>query len=334
MNRPYLMTEADTSRTLAQETVLIIGASGQLGTELVPALAKRHGAQRLVLADLREPEQGPLGCTTLTLDVTNAAKLNAAIVEHRVGVIYHLAALLSATGEKNPALAWEVNMGGLLNVLNAAVEHQVKRVFWPSSIAVFGPNSPKENTPQHCTMDPQTMYGITKLAGERLCEYYHLTRGLDVRSIRYPGLISYAALPGGGTTDYAVEVFYAAKQERPYTSFLGPDAALPMLYMPDAVAGTLQLMAAPAEQLRIWSSYNLHGMRFTPAELFGHIAEQVPGFSFDYQPDFRQSIADNWPGSIDDSYARTDWGWQPAYDTPALVAHMLAHVDAAKLTLA
>jgi nucleoside-diphosphate-sugar epimerase len=302
-----------------------LGAFGQLGSELATALAARHGAHRILLADVAPR---PSAYTTLQLDVTHRHGVFEAIRQHDVQVVYHLAALLSATGEKNPELAWRVNMDGLLNVLDACVEHNVQRVFWPSSIAVFGPSSPKHHTPQDCYTDPNTMYGITKLAGERLGAYYFKRYGLDIRSIRYPGLISYTAPPGGGTTDYAVEVFYYAKTHRPYTCFLGPESGLPMLYMPDAVRGTLELMDAPAERIRTRSSYNLNGISFTPAELFAEIGRQVPGFSFSYQPDFRQAIADSWPASLDDTPARQEWGWQPRFGLQAMVTDMLANIPA------
>jgi nucleoside-diphosphate-sugar epimerase len=309
--------------------VLITGASGQLGAELVPALADTWGSNNLILADLHERKSA---YTFEQLDVTDKPRLAQLIRDHNIQQIYHLAALLSAKGEQHPALAWHVNMQGLLNVLDCAVEHRIQRVFWPSSIAVFGPHSPKAMTPQYCTMDPGTIYGISKQAGERLCEYYYQKHGLDVRSLRYPGLIGYNAAPGGGTTDYAVQVFFDLKQGQPHTCFLQPDARLPMMYMPDAVRATTALMAAPPDNLRIRSSYNVAALSFTPEELFAEIRAQAPELQVHYAPDYRQQIAENWPGSIDDSYARADWRWEPAYDLPAMTAEMLKYTQPLEVT--
>jgi len=316
-------TVADTVSDTGPTRVLVLGAGGQIGAELLPELARRYGPHNVVASDLRPLEGNFL---FEQLDVLDANRLRQIIGDLGITHVYHLAALLSATGEQNPALAWRINMDGLLTVLDAARDLQVRRLFWPSSIAVFGPDSPRLNTPQVCPMNPGTMYGITKLAGERLCEYYNKRFGLDVRSLRYPGLIGAGAPPGGGTTDYAVHIFHEALKHGHYTCFLRQDTRLPMMYMPDAVRATVELMAAPAASIGIRSSYNITALSFTPAELAELIAQQLPGFSIDYAPDFRQAIADSWTQSIDDTPARTQWGWQPQYDLPALVADMLAHL--------
>ena len=307
--------------------ILVLGAGGQLGTELVPALLAQPTTEAVVAADRKALTFAPHAkLTAVTADVLDPARTRQLLAEHRIDTVYHLAALLSAAGEKDPAAAWNINLQGLITVLDAAVEAKVARMFWPSSIAAFGPNTPRDQTPQYCVMDPTSMYGITKLAGELLCDYYHRRYGLDVRSLRYPGLISYVAPPGGGTTDYAVHIFYEALRHNAYTCFLGPDTALPMMYMPDAVRATLELMQAPAAQVQIRTSYNLAGVSFTPAELAAEIARQRPGFSISYAPDFRQAIADSWPRSIDDSRATADWGWRPQYDLAAMSADMLTQL--------
>lgn len=305
---------------MSDTRILVIGAFGQLGTELLPELARRYGTSAVIASDLREQ-----ACDYAfeALDVTDAARLGEVVRRHGVTQIYHLAALLSAVGEQKPQLAWDVNMGGLLNVLEIARELKLEKVFWPSSIAVFGPHSPRVQTPQYCVMDPTTIYGISKLAGERLCEYYFLKHGLDVRSLRYPGLIGWRAAPGGGTTDYAVEIYHEALKQNRYTSFLQAGTELPMMYMDDAVRGTIELMEAPAEQVRIRSSYNLAGMSFAPEDVAAAIAKRKPGFSIDYAPDFRQQIADNWPKSIDDAAAREDWNWKPEFDLDRMSEVML-----------
>jgi nucleoside-diphosphate-sugar epimerase len=250
------------------------------------------------------------------------------LAQYRVTIVYHLAALLSAKGEQQPDLAWRVNMEGLRNVLEACRLAGVSRLFWPSTIAVFGPDTPRQQTPQHTVMNPTTLYGVTKLAGEQLCAWYHRRYGLDVRSLRYPGLISYTAPPGGGTTDYAVEIFHQALAHNRYTCFLEPNAALPMLYMPDAVRATLELMQAPAGAIRIRTSYNLGGLSFTPAELADAIRQNRPEFEIDYAPDFRQQIAQSWPASLDDSDAQTDWGWKPEFDLSSMTLDMLTQLAA------
>jgi nucleoside-diphosphate-sugar epimerase len=310
------------------EKVLIIGAGGQIGTELTLRLREMKGVDQVVAADLRDtcPEpikDGPY----VKMDVMDREAVRSFIINEKIDQVYLLAALLSATAEKNPAFAWELNMEGLFTILDLAKEGYLSKVFWPSSIAVFGPTTPRKNTPQHTIMEPTTVYGISKQAGERWCEYYASKYGVDVRSIRYPGLISYTSLPGGGTTDYAVEIFYQAKLGNPYTCFLKGDTALPMMYMEDAIRGTINLMEAPKEQIKIRSSYNLAAISFTPEELASAIQKRMPDFSATNAPDFRQEIADSWPDSIDDSRAREDWGWSHKFGINELVDVMLEHVN-------
>jgi len=307
--------------------ILIIGANGQIGTELAQELALRHGNANVITSDLA-PEGRVPALAHEMLDVTDAAALAAVVKRHAITQIYHLAAALSATGEKHPMWAWDLNMKGLLNVLELARTQKLDRIFWPSSIAAFGPSTPTLDTPQTTVMDPTTVYGISKLAGERWCQWYYDKHGVDVRSLRYPGLISYKTPPGGGTTDYAVEIFHAALREGRYTCFLEEAQALPMMYMPDALRATIELMEAPAEAIKQRGSYNLAGVSFTPAEIAAEIARQVPGFEIDYAPDFRQAIAANWPQRIDDSAASADWGWQLRYDLSAMVSDMLAELRA------
>jgi nucleoside-diphosphate-sugar epimerase len=305
--------------------ILLIGANGQIGTELAEALAVRHGAQAVVTSDLSPRGRVPTVAHE-ALDVTDAAALTQVVERHGITQIYHLAAALSARGEQHPMWAWDLNMKGLLNVLELARTHRLDKVFWPSSIAAFGPSTPRDATPQQTVMEPSTVYGISKLAGEGWCAWYQRMHGVDVRSLRYPGLISWKTPPGGGTTDYAVEIFHAALQTGRYTSFLGAGTALPMMYMPDAIRATLQLMDAPAEALQVHHSYNLAGISFTPAEIAAAIQAERPGFQIDYAPDFRQAIADSWPRSIDDAAARRDWGWLPEFDLRAMVRDMLANL--------
>jgi len=304
--------------------ILIIGANGQIGTELAEALAARHGADAVVTSDLAPTGRVP-ALRHEALDVTDAAALAAVVKRHGITQVYHLAAALSASGEQHPQWAWHLNMTGLLNVLELARTAKLDMVFWPSSIAAFGPTTPAL-AEQATVMDPTTVYGISKLAGERWCAWYHAKHGVDVRSLRYPGLISWKTPPGGGTTDYAVDIFHGAIQQGRYTSFLAEHTRLPMMYMPDAIRATLALMDAPADQVRERGSYNLAGMSFTPREIADEIARQVPGFSLDCAPDFRQAIADSWPEVIDDGAARRDWGWAPAYDLRAMVREMLAEL--------
>lgn len=320
----YIVSTDMSASSQHTSRALVIGASGQIGQDLTSALSGRLGHEQVIATDIRpiNTHPGP----TAQLDVCDREALYQLIDQYQVTEIYHLAAILSAKGEQNPQLAWQLNMDGLLNVLEAARETTARKVFWPSSIAVFGPNSPQKMTPQHCIMDPNTVYGISKLAGERWCEYYHQKYGVDVRSVRFPGLISYESPPGGGTTDYAVEIFHEALKHGAYTSFLKPGTYLPMLYMPDAIAGILQLMDAPAEQIHIRSSYNMGGLSFAPEELSEAIQQQLPDFSIQYEPDFRQAIADSWPSSIDDQMAKTDWGWTPQYDLQSMVNDMLLHL--------
>lgn len=309
--------------------ILVLGSCGQIGTELVLALRQQFGNNNVVAADLRDTcpdilNNGPY----IKLDALDRTAVRSYIIDEQIKEVYLLAALLSATAEKNPDFAWKLNMEGLFTILDLAKEGHISKVFWPSSIAVFGPTTPADHTPQHTIMEPSTVYGISKQAGERWCEYYHHKFGVDVRSIRYPGLISYKSLPGGGTTDYAVDIFYKAKAEGKFTSFLSAGTALPMMFMDDAIRGTLELMAAPAEQIKIRSAYNLAGCSFTPAELAAEIKQWLPAFEIDYAPDFRQAIADSWPNSIDDSHAQKDWGWKAKFDTKALVKVMLENVKA------
>lgn len=305
--------------------ILLIGANGQIGTELAATLAARHGTQAVVTSDVA-PEGRVKGLAHEMLDVTDASALAAVVARHRVTQVYHLAAALSASGEKHPQWAWDLNMRGLLNVLELARTARLERVFWPSSIAAFGPCTPADATPQTTVMDPTTVYGISKLAGERWCAWYHAKHGVDVRSLRYPGLISWKTPPGGGTTDYAVEIFHAALRERRYTCFLKEDQALPMMYMDDALRATVELMEAPAASIRERGSYNLAGVSFTPAQIAAAIAQRVPGFTMVCEPDFRQAIAASWPRSIDDSAAQRDWGWTPRFDLEAMVDDMLGHL--------
>jgi len=305
--------------------ILIIGANGQIGSELTELLVARYGAAAVVTGDLSARGRVP-GVAHEALDVTDGDGLADIVRRHGSTHIYNLAAVLSASGEAQPRRAWDLNMSGLLNVLELARTGAIERVFWPSSVAAFGPRTPADHTPQDSVMDPGTVYGISKLAGERWCAWYHARHGVDVRSLRYPGLISWKTPPGGGTTDYAVEIFHAAAQGRPYTCFLEGGQMLPMMYMPDALRATLELMEAPAAAIGQRDSYNLAGMSFTPVELAAAIARRRPGFTMRCEPDFRQQIAASWPRSIDDSVARRDWGWQPRYDLEAMVEDMLANL--------
>ena len=309
--------------------IIVIGSCGQIGTELVLALRNIHGSENVVAADLKDEcpsilSNGPY----IKMDILDRDAVRSYIINEKVEEVYLLAALLSATAEKNPDFAWRLNMEGLFTILDLAKEGHVKKVFWPSSIAVFGPTTPANQTPQHTIMEPSTVYGISKQAGERWCEYYHHKFGVDVRSIRYPGLISYKSLPGGGTTDYAVDIFYKAKAQGNFTCFLKEDTELPMMFMEDAIRGTIELMQAPPEKIHIRSAYNLAGSSFTPAELSQSIQKHLPDFKISYAPDFRQEIADSWPNSIDDSFAKKDWGWKAQFNTEAMVEVMLKNVQA------
>jgi nucleoside-diphosphate-sugar epimerase len=313
---------------MAKEKVLVIGASGQIGVELTLALRKIYGNANVVASDLREENEllkgtGPY----VSLDVMNKEMLHVQVIRQNITQIYLLAAILSATGEKNPHLAWHLNMQGLLNVLDIAREEKLQKVYWPSSIAVFGPTSPKQNCPQRTIIEPSTVYGISKYAGEFWCNYFFERYGVDVRSIRYPGLISYKSAPGGGTTDYAIEIFHEALDNRQYTCFLKEDTYLPMMYMPDAIRATIELMEAPASKLSVRTAYNVAALSFSPKEISAEIRHHVPDFTISYTPDYRQNIANSWPQSIDDSVARTDWGWRPEYDLPRMTVDMLENLE-------
>lgn len=310
------------------EKILVIGAAGQVGTELTDALVEKYGVSQVLATDISDAEHlKAANYRFQTLDVMNNEALHELIQSENITQIYHLAAILSAKGEEKPLRTWDLNMQMMLNVLEASRELNVKKVFIPSSIAVFGPNTPQDNTPQFCAMDPNTIYGISKLAGERWGEYYFMRYGLDVRSLRYPGLISYKALPGGGTTDYAVEIFYEAVKNKSYSSFLKENSALPMMFMKDAIRATLELMDAPAEKIKIRSAYNLAGISFTPSEIAAEIQKLMPEFEISYNPDNRQKIADSWPSSIDDSEARKDWNWNHEYDLQLMTKVMLEKVS-------
>lgn len=313
---------------MMKEKILVIGASGQIGVELTLALRKIYGDAQVVASDLREENSllkgtGPY----VSLDVMNKEMLHVQVIRQNFTQIYLLAAILSATGEKNPGLAWHLNTQSLLNVLDIAREEQIQKVYWPSSIAVFGPTSPRQNCPQQTIIEPTTVYGISKYAGEFWCKYYHQRFGVDVRSIRYPGLISYKSAPGGGTTDYAVEIFHEAIQEKKYTSFLGQDTYLPMMYMPDAIKATIELMEADASKVSIRTSYNISGISFSPKDIAAEIKKHIPEFAITYKPDYRQQIADSWPQSIDDSVARSDWGWKHEYDLARMTTDMLNNLQ-------
>lgn len=307
--------------------IIVTGATGQIGSELVVELRKRYGEQQVVALGHSKPIAGELTNGPFeTVDVTNKNSLDELVKKHQPDTIFHLVGILSATGEKNPELAWNVNIGGLKNILDIARDHGIKKVFWPSSIAAFGPTTPRDNTPQHTVLEPTTIYGVTKVAGELLCQYYWKKYGLDVRSLRYPGLISYKTPPGGGTTDYAVAIYFEAIKNKTYDCFVGPETVLPMMYMPDAVRATIELMEAPAENIKIRTSYNLAAMSFSAKELAQSVANHVPGFTCTYHPDDRQKIADSWPRSIDDSSARTDWNWNHIFDLEKMTKDMIDNI--------
>ncbi len=314
---------------MKKEKILVIGASGQIGVELTLALRKIYGGAQVVASDLREENEllkgtGPY----VSIDVMNKEMLHVQILRQNITQVYLLAAMLSATGEKNPPLAWNLNMQSLLNVLDIAKEEQLTKVYWPSSIAVFGPTSPKLDCPQQTIIEPTTVYGISKYAGEFWCNYFFHRYGVDVRSMRYPGLISYKSSPGGGTTDYAIDIFLAARDKKNYNCFLEENTRLPMMYMPDAIRATIELMEAPAEKIKVRTSYNLAAMSFSPLEIADEIKKHLPGFTISYQPDSRQDIANSWPQSIDDSSARSDWGWKHEYDLPKMTQDMLLNLNA------
>lgn len=305
--------------------IMITGAAGQIGSELAALLRKRHGAANVLVTDIVKlsgaaSDAGPFE----VLDVTDRASLASILRAHRIDTVYHLASLLSATGEKNPQKAWNINIGGLYNVLEAGRELGLTRIFTPSSIAVFGPATPRVRTPQDTILDPTTMYGVTKVAGEHLCDYYVRKYGQDIRGCRFPGIISHETPPGGGTTDYAIAIFYEAVRSGRYTCFLKEDTGLPMMYMPDCLKSIMDLMDADASRLRHHSNFNVTAMSFTAGELAAEIRKHVPGFACEYAPDFRQAIADSWPVSLDDSAAHEEWGWNPAYDMASMTTSMLA----------
>jgi nucleoside-diphosphate-sugar epimerase len=315
------------------DNILILGSGGQIGTDLVHTLRTELGGDRVIAADVKDQEgylkeSGPF----YQLDVMDAQAIADVIRANKVKHVYLLAALLSATAEQKMKMGWKLNMEGLFNVLDIAKELGGMRVFWPSSIAVFGPTTPRINTPQFTVMEPTTVYGISKQAGERWCEYYFNKFGVDVRSIRYPGLISYKAQPGGGTTDYAVDIYHQALDKGSYNCFLKEDTALPMMYMPDAIRATLELMNADSDKVKIRSSYNLAGISFTPSEIANEIKKHIPEFQISYEPDFRQAIADSWPMSIDDTRAQDDWGWVPYYDMASMTKDMLLHLKEARMS--
>jgi nucleoside-diphosphate-sugar epimerase len=315
------------------EKILVIGSSGQLGSELTIALSSIYGESNIVTADLHRPKNNEAHPIFEKLDVIDKKSLSEIVIKYKITQIYHLAAILSATGEKHPGLAWRVNIDGLMNVLDVSRDLKVKKVYWPSSIAVFGPNTPKTNTPQHTITDPNTVYGISKLTGERLIEYYYYHYGLDVRSLRYPGLIGYKALPGGGTTDYAVDIFYKAIKNEKFICFLKKDTALPMMYMPDAVKATLEIMESEAHRISVRSGYNVAAMSLSPGDLYEAIKITYPEFRIGYEPDFRQEIAKSWPRSIDDSQAREDWGWSHDFDLQMMTDDMILHLKDSELII-
>jgi nucleoside-diphosphate-sugar epimerase len=310
-----------------KDMILVIGSSGQIGTELVEELRRVYGSSNVIASDINKPatnfqEDGPFE----VLNVLDKQRIVEIIEKYKVTQVYLLAALLSATAEKNPAFGWELNMVGLFNILDLAKEGKIKKVYWPSSIAVFGPTTPRQNTPQHTTTEPTTVYGISKFAGERWCEYYFQKYGVDVRGLRYPGLIGYKSAPGGGTTDYAVHIFHEALKSGSYECFLKADTVLPMMYMPDAIRATIGIMEAPSEKVKIRSSYNVAGMSFSPAEIAQEIKKSIPEFTISYKPDFRQQIADSWPESINDQSARIDWEWANDFDLSKMCEDMIKNL--------
>ncbi len=314
---------------MKQEKILIIGSGGQIGVELALALRNVYGKDNVVASDIKEAH--PLLKDSGPYAILNAMDANATlelVKKEGITQIYLLAALLSATGEKDPKKAWEINMQSLLQTLELGVQEKLTKIYWPSSIAVFGRSTPHHNTPQETVIEPQTVYGISKYAGELWCQYYNQRWGLDVRSLRYPGLISWKSEPGGGTTDYAVEIYHEALKNKKYTSFLSENTYLPMMYMDDAIRGTIELMEAPAEKIKTRMAYNLSAMSFSPKEIAASIQKHIPDFTIDYNPDFRQKIADGWPKSIDDSAAREHWGWKNEFDLDKMTADMLLHLSA------
>jgi len=315
-----------------KEKILVIGASGQIGSELILKLRASYGSDNVIASDIKIPDYEVMeGGPFELLDILNKQALANVLSKYKVNQIYLLAALLSATAEQHPEAAWKLNMDGLLNVLSLCKSNGIVKVFWPSSIAVFGPNTQKDNAPQNTIMDPDTVYGISKLAGERWCEYYSRKGGIDIRSVRYPGLISYKSSPGGGATDYAVHIFYEALKKKAYECFLREDTVLPMMYMPDAVVATIQLMEADSGSISVRSSYNISGMSFAPIDLAKEIEKHVGGFVCTYKPDERQALTKGWPNSIDDSVAKQDWGWKASYDLPHMTKDMFANLRFGKV---
>lgn len=309
------------------EKILVIGSSGQIGTELVAELRTRYGQDNVIASDIRPADADQLALGPYEqLDALDKDKLFETVKRHGITQVYLLAALLSATAEQKPMFAWKLNMESLFHVLELGREKHIRKIYWPSSIAVFGLTTPREHTPQFTVIEPTTVYGISKQAGERWCEWYFNKHGVDTRSLRYPGLIGWKSAPGGGTTDYAVHIYHEALKQKKYTSFLSKDTTLPMMYMPDAIRATIEIMDAPAEKIRFRGGYNVAGMSFSPDEIAGVIRKHIPEFEISYAPDFRQAIADSWPKSIDDSVARVDWGWKPAYDLETMTRDMLVNL--------
>ncbi|WP_297706216.1 NAD-dependent epimerase/dehydratase family protein [uncultured Eudoraea sp.] len=310
-----------------QKSILILGACGQIGTELTLALRELYGNEQVVASDIREGTDSLMSSGPFELlDATNYEAIEDVILYHEIEEVYLMAAMLSATAEKFPERAWNLNMNSLFNVLNLAKERKIEKIFWPSSIAVFGPNTPKDNTPQSTIMEPSTVYGISKQSGERWCSYYYHKFGVDVRSLRYPGLISWKTLPGGGTTDYAIEIYHEALKKASYTCFVNEDVKLPMMFMDDAIRATIELMDCNPEKISVRSSYNLAAMSFSPADISASIKKYIPNFKVSYNPDFRQAIAETWPSSIDDSKAKEDWGWEPQFNLENTTLEMLKHL--------
>jgi len=307
--------------------ILILGACGQIGTELTVALRQKYGSHKVIASDIRQGDDALMkGGPFEIIDATNYEAIENIVIQYEINEVYLMAAMLSATAEKFPAKGWHLNMTSLFNLLNLAKDKKIEKVFWPSSIAVFGSTTPRENTPQRTVMEPSTVYGISKQTGERWCEYYFDKYGVDVRSIRYPGIISWQTLPGGGTTDYAIDIYHKALKHNKYVCFLSEKTTLPMIYMEDAIRATLDIMSAPAEKIKIRSSYNLAAISFDPKEIAESIKKQLPEFSISYEPDFRQQIADSWPQSIDDREAREDWNWQHEYDLDSITVDMLKNL--------
>jgi len=310
-----------------QKSILILGACGQIGTELTLALRELYGNEQVVASDIREGSESLMNSGPFELlDATNYEAIEDVVMYHEIEEVYLMAAMLSATSEKFPERAWNLNMNSLFNVLNLAKERKIEKIFWPSSIAVFGPNSPKDNTPQSTVMEPSTVYGISKQSGERWCSYYYHKFGVDIRSVRYPGLISWKTLPGGGTTDYAIEIYHEALNKGSYTCFLNEDVKLPMMFMDDAIRATIKLMDCEPNRLTVRSSYNLSAMSFSPADISVNIKKHIPNFKISYSPDFRQTIAETWPRSIDDTKAKEDWGWEPQFNLDSTTIEMLKNL--------